>query len=57
MERVIEELRLMASWLGLSSLVIASVAGLDRLFVTLQIEAHPAFAELAPAQSEVAPYG
>lgn len=52
-----EELCLMASWLGLRGLAIAPVAGIDRLFATLQVEAHPAFAELAPAQSEMACYG
>ena len=56
-ERLIEELRLMASWLGLSSLAIAPVAAIDRLFATLHVEARPAFVELAPAQSEMAFYG
>jgi uncharacterized protein len=56
-ERLIEELRLMASWLGLAGLAIAPVAGIDRLFATLHVGAHPAFAELAPAQSEMAFYG
>jgi hypothetical protein len=36
---------------------VAPVAGIDRLFATLHIEAHPAFAEMAPAQSEMASYG
>jgi hypothetical protein len=57
MERLIEELRLMASWLGLSRLVIAPIAAIDRLFTALHVEAHPAFVELAPAQSEMALYG
>jgi uncharacterized protein YcaQ len=35
-ERLIEELRLMASWLGLSSLAIAPVAAIDRLFTNPQ---------------------
>ena len=48
-ERLIEELRLMASWLGLSSLALAPVAAIDRLFTTLHVEARPAFVELAPA--------
>jgi uncharacterized protein YcaQ len=56
-ERLIEEIRLMASWLGLSSLAIAPLAGIDRLFATLHIDAHPALAELVPAQSEVTSYG
>ena len=56
-ERLIEELRLMASWLGLSSLVIAPVAAIDRLVATLHGEARPAFVELAPAQSDRASYG
>ena len=56
-ERLIEELRLMASWLGLSSLVIAPVAAIDRLVATLHGEARPAFVELAPAQSDTASYG
>jgi uncharacterized protein YcaQ len=56
-ERLIEELRLMASWLGLSSLVLSPVAALDRCFATLHAEAHPTVAELAPAQSEVASDG
>ena len=55
-ERLIEELRLMASWLGLSSLAIAPVAAVDPLFATLHVEAHPARAELPPAQSEMASY-
>ena len=56
-ERLIEELRLMASWLGLSSLVIAPVAAIERLFATVHGEARPAFVELAPAQSDTASYG
>jgi hypothetical protein len=47
----------MASWLGLAGLAIAPVAGIDRLFATLHVGAHPAFAERAPAQSEMACYG
>ena len=47
----------MASWLGLAGLAIAPVAGIDRLFATLHVGAHPALAELAPAQSEMAGYG
>lgn len=46
-ERLIEELRLMASWLGLSSLAIAPGAGLDRLFAALHAEGRPAAAEPA----------
>ncbi|WP_419758275.1 winged helix-turn-helix domain-containing protein [Acidisoma sp.] len=34
-ERLIEELRLMASWLGLTSLAVATAADLDRLFASL----------------------
>jgi uncharacterized protein YcaQ len=56
-ERLIQELRLMASWLGLAGLAIVPVAGIDRLFATLHVGAHPAFTELAPAQSEMACYG
>jgi uncharacterized protein len=56
-ERQIEEIRLMASWLGLSSLAIAPVAAIERLFTTLHVAAHPAFVELATAQSEMAFYG
>jgi uncharacterized protein len=41
-ERLIDELRLMASWLGLSSLVAAPAAGLDRFFAALQVESHSA---------------
>jgi hypothetical protein len=52
-ERLIAELRLMASWLGLSGLVIAPIAAIE----TLHVEAHPAFVEPAPAQSERAFYG
>lgn len=48
-ERLIDELRLMASWLGLSSLAVAPVAGLDRLFAALQVEGHSAFAEPTPS--------
>jgi uncharacterized protein YcaQ len=47
-ERLIEELRLMASWLGLSSLAVAPVAGLDRLFTALHVESRPASAEPTP---------
>jgi uncharacterized protein YcaQ len=56
-ERLIDELRLMASWLGLSGLVLAPAAGLDRLFATLPIAARPAFAAPAPTQAEEAPHG
>ncbi len=56
-ERLIDELRLMASWLGLSSLALAPAAGLDRLFATLPIEARAGFAEAAPAQSKRASHG
>ena len=56
-ERLIEELRLMASWLGLSSLASAPGAGVDPLFATLHVEGRPALAELPPAQSEMASYG
>jgi hypothetical protein len=38
----------------LAGLVIASVAGIDRLFATLHVGAHPVFSEMAPAQSEMA---
>ena len=47
-ERLIDELRLMASWLGLSSLAVAPVAGLDRLFAALRVEGRSAFAEPTP---------
>jgi len=47
----------MASWLGLSSFAISLVAGVDRFFATLRIEAHPSFCELAPGQSEMASEG
>jgi hypothetical protein len=47
-ERLIEELRLMASWLGLSGLAVAPGAGLDRLFAALHAEGRPASAEPAP---------
>ena len=50
-ERLIEELRLVASWLALSSLAIAPI---ERLFTTLHVDAQPAFVELAPSQSELA---
>ena len=56
-ERLIEELRLMASWLGLSSLALAPGAAIDRLFTTIPVEARPAFVELAPAESETASNG
>ncbi len=56
-ERLIEELRLMASWLGLSSLALAPGAAIDRLFTTIPVEARPAFVELAPAKSETASNG
>ena len=56
-ERLIDELRLMASWLGLSSLALAPAAGLDRPFATLPIEARAGFAEAAPAQSKRASHG
>jgi hypothetical protein len=55
-ERLIEGLGPMASWLGLSSLAIAPVAAIDRPFATLHVEAHPACVEPAPAQSEMALY-
>jgi uncharacterized protein len=41
----------------LAGLAMAPVAGIDRLFATLHVGPHPAFAELAPAQSERACYG
>jgi hypothetical protein len=53
-DRLIEERRLMASWLGLSSLASAPVAAIGRLLATLHVGAHPACVELAPARSEVA---
>jgi hypothetical protein len=56
-ERLIEELRLMASRLGLSSLAFAPAAAIDRLFATLHVEVRPAFVELALAQSEMTFYG
>ncbi len=36
-ERLIEELRLMASWLGMSSIAIAPAAAIDPLFTPIQI--------------------
>jgi len=53
-ERLIEELRVMASWLGLSSLVLAPGSAIDRRFATLLLEALPAYVELASAQSGMA---
>ena len=50
-ERLIEELRLMATWLGLSNLAVAPAARVDGLFSTLPIGAHPTFDGAAPAQS------
>ena len=47
-ERLIDELRLMTSWLGLSRLAIAPVAGLGRLFAPLPVEDRSAFAEPTP---------
>ena len=47
-ERLIDELRLMASWLGLSRLAVAPVAGLDRLLSALPVESRLAFAEPTP---------
>jgi hypothetical protein len=41
--------RLIASWLGLSSLAVAPVAAIDPLFATLHVEVQPGFVELAPA--------
>ena len=40
-ERLIEELRLMASWLGLSSLTVAPEAAVDRIFPTLRAGGGP----------------
>jgi len=40
-ERLIEELRLLASWLGLSSLAVAPVAAIDPLLAALRLEAVP----------------
>jgi uncharacterized protein len=56
-ERLMEELRLMASWLGLSSLTIAPAATITRPFTTLNDNAHSAVAEPAPSQSEIATHG
>jgi uncharacterized protein YcaQ len=53
-ERLIEELQLMASWLGLSSLFIAPAVAVDPRFAHLPLQPHLAAVELAPAQSEVA---
>lgn len=47
-ERLIDELRLMTSWLGLSRLAVAPIAGLGRLFAALPVEDRPAFAEPTP---------
>jgi uncharacterized protein len=41
-QQLIEELRLMASWLGLSSLVVAPAAAIDPLLAALQGETRPA---------------
>ena len=41
-ERLMEELRRMASWLGLSSLALAPGADVDRVFPALPVEARPA---------------
>ena len=53
-ERLLEELRLMASWLGLSGLRIAPIDGFTCPSTTLHVEARPALVELAPTQSEKA---
>ena len=55
-EGLIEELRLMASWLGLPDLAIAPAAAIDRLPPTLRVETQPTSVELAPSQSEIAFY-
>jgi hypothetical protein len=55
-ERLMDELRLMASWLGLSSLTIAPVATIIPPFTTRDDEAHLAVAELVPSQSATAFY-
>jgi len=55
-EGLIEELRLMASWLGLPDLAIAPAAAIDRLLPTLRVETQPTSVELAPSQSEIAFY-
>lgn len=52
-ERLIEAIRRMASWLGLSSLAMAPAAAIDRLFTTLPAEARPASVEPALGQSSV----
>ena len=53
-ERLMEELRLMASWLGLSALAVAPAATINLPFITPVDEARPAFVELAHSQSETA---
>ena len=55
-ERLMDELLLMASWLGLSSLTIAPVATIIPPFTTRDDEAHLAVAELVPSQSATAFY-
>ena len=50
-ERLTEELRLMATWLGLSNLAVAPAARVDGLFSSLPIGARPASDDPALAQS------
>lgn len=56
LERLIEELRLMAAWLGLSSLAVAPAAVTDPFHATLHGEVHPASVGLASSKFEAAPY-
>ncbi len=46
-ERLVDELYRMASWLGLSSLAVMPVAAIDPLLASLRIESQPAFADPA----------
>lgn len=51
-ERLIAELRLMASWLGLSRLFVAPLAVIDPLFTNLEITASPILVEPVTRPSE-----
>jgi uncharacterized protein len=55
-ERLFEELRLMASWLGLSDLAIVPAAAIDPFLPSLHVGTQPASVELAPSQTEMTLY-